>query len=229
MSKCIVLKTRTLFLQITPGVLGYSRSGAAMRPDFAFGVFELDLRARELRKHGVRVPVARQALEILIMLLEQPGEVVTREEICRRLWPDGTVVEFDHSVNVAVNRLRDHLGDSAATPRFVETLPRVGYRFLAQVEKNGGPSTPQEDHFAHERETAGKRGLTRQVLVAGTMSLLVLTAALFGIQWYLRFSRARWAEGQALPEVSRLMKEGQPFAALRLLRKAQQYALHYRR
>ena len=100
-----------------------------------FGAFELDSEARELRKSGIRVRVPPQSVEILTALLQHPGDVVTRDEIRERLWPNGTIVEFEHSVNAAIKRLRDALCDSADTPRFIETLPRAGYRFLVQVEK----------------------------------------------------------------------------------------------
>jgi TolB-like protein/Tfp pilus assembly protein PilF len=95
-----------------------------------FGVFELDLRAGELRKQGVKIKLQEQPLQILAMLLEQPGQVVTREELRSRLWPSDTFVDFDHSLNKAINKLREALGDSAESPRFIETLPRRGYRFL---------------------------------------------------------------------------------------------------
>jgi TolB-like protein/DNA-binding winged helix-turn-helix (wHTH) protein/Tfp pilus assembly protein PilF len=96
-----------------------------------FGTFELDLRARELHKNGLKIPLPEQSIQILAMLLERSGEVVTRDEIQARLWPDDTIVEFDHSINAAVKRLRQALGDSADNPRYVETLARRGYRFIA--------------------------------------------------------------------------------------------------
>jgi eukaryotic-like serine/threonine-protein kinase len=99
-----------------------------------FPPFELDTRTAELRKHGVRVRLHEQCFRILCMLLERPGEVVLREEIRQALWPNDTVVEFDHGINAAIRRLRDALGDSAETPRWVETLPRRGYRFIGPVE-----------------------------------------------------------------------------------------------
>jgi TolB-like protein len=99
-----------------------------------FGPFELDVRAGELRKGDARIRLTEQPLQVLLMLLERPGEVVLREEIRARLWPDSTVVEFDHGINSAVRRLRDALRDSADKPRYVETLPRRGYRFIAQVK-----------------------------------------------------------------------------------------------
>ncbi|MBZ5653347.1 MAG: transcriptional regulator [Acidobacteriia bacterium] len=102
-----------------------------------FGVFEVDLRAGELRRNGSRVKLQEQPFQILTLLLERPGEVVSREELQTRLWPADTFVDFDHSLNAAVRRLRDALGDSAENPRFVETVARRGYRFLAPV--NGTP------------------------------------------------------------------------------------------
>ena len=101
---------------------------------FRFGVFEFDLSSRELRKGQTRLRVPDQSLAILAMLLERPGELVTRDAIQARLWPHGTVVEFEHSVNSAIKRLRQALLDTASTPRFVETLPRKGYRFIGTLE-----------------------------------------------------------------------------------------------
>src|SRR5437870_6268283 len=105
-----------------------------------FGLFEVDLRARELRRSGVKLKLQEQPFEVLSLLLERPGEVVTREELRDRLWPADTFVDFDHSVNAAIRRLRDALSDSADTPRFVETLPRRGYRFIGQVEGRAAPN-----------------------------------------------------------------------------------------
>jgi DNA-binding winged helix-turn-helix (wHTH) protein len=100
-----------------------------------FAEFEANLRARELRRHGTRVKLPDQPFQVLAMLLEHPGELVTREEFRDRLWPGDTFVDFDHGLNNAVNRLREAIGDSADSPRFVETLPRRGYRFIAQMER----------------------------------------------------------------------------------------------
>src|SRR5215510_13158559 len=99
-----------------------------------FGTFEVNLRSGELRKGGVRIKLHGQPFEILAMMLERPGQVVTREELRQRLWPTDTFVDFDHGVNTAIKKLRAALGDSADNPRFVETLPRRGYRLLAEVE-----------------------------------------------------------------------------------------------
>ncbi len=98
-----------------------------------FGVFEADLRAAELRKSGARIRLEGQPFQILALLLERPGEVVTREELKQQLWPADTFVDFEHSINTAVKRLREALGDSADTPRFIETLPRRGYRFIHPI------------------------------------------------------------------------------------------------
>ena len=102
---------------------------------FRFGAFEFHVQARELRKHGLRIKLAGQPISVLAMLLERPGEVVTREELQARLWPAGTYVDFEHSVNAAVKRLRQALGDSADSPRFIETLARNGYRFIAPRQR----------------------------------------------------------------------------------------------
>jgi DNA-binding winged helix-turn-helix (wHTH) protein/TolB-like protein/Tfp pilus assembly protein PilF len=99
----------------------------------SFGIFELDLTSGELRKSGTRVKLHDQPFQVLAILLSRPGEVVTREEIRKKLWPDGTFVDYDHGLNNAVNRLREALGDTAETPRFIETLPRRGYRFIGAV------------------------------------------------------------------------------------------------
>jgi TolB-like protein/DNA-binding winged helix-turn-helix (wHTH) protein/Flp pilus assembly protein TadD len=99
-----------------------------------FGVFEVDLRAGELRKHGLRIRLQEQPFQLLATLLERAGQVVTREELQKKLWPADTFVDFDHGLNKAVNKIRDALGDSAESPRFVETVARRGYRFLAEVK-----------------------------------------------------------------------------------------------
>jgi DNA-binding winged helix-turn-helix (wHTH) protein/Tol biopolymer transport system component len=113
---------------------GQSGGGAESTSNVRFGPFELDFRAGELRKEGRRIRLQEQPLQILRMLLESPGEVVSRDEIRKRLWPDDTVVEFDHSISAAVRRLRDALRDSADKPRYIETLARRGYRFIGGLE-----------------------------------------------------------------------------------------------
>jgi TolB-like protein/DNA-binding winged helix-turn-helix (wHTH) protein/Tfp pilus assembly protein PilF len=100
---------------------------------FRFGVFQLDVAVGELYKHGIRLKLQDQPIQVLTVLLQRPGDVVTRDELRQRLWGEGTYVDFDHSLNISVNKLRDALGDSASAPRFIETLPRKGYRFIAPV------------------------------------------------------------------------------------------------
>jgi DNA-binding winged helix-turn-helix (wHTH) protein len=104
---------------------------------YRFGTFEADATTGELRRQGLRIKLHSQPLQLLFLLLERPGEVLTREEICKALWPDGTFVDYEHGVNSAVNRIREALGDKASNPRFVETLARRGYRFVAPVERIG--------------------------------------------------------------------------------------------
>jgi DNA-binding winged helix-turn-helix (wHTH) protein len=108
---------------------------------FRFGVFELDLRSGELRKQGLKIRLQEKPLRILAILIENAGEVVTREELRQQLWPPDTFVDFEHSVNTAIKKLREALDDSAENPRFIETLPRHGYRFIGQVGSLGGIGT----------------------------------------------------------------------------------------
>src|SRR5207248_1761069 len=102
-----------------------------------FGEFEVDLRSGELRRNGARIKLQEQPFQILASLLERPGDVVTRDELRRKLWPEGIHLDFENGLNIAVKKLRQALGDEAETHRFIETLPRRGYRFLAPVETAG--------------------------------------------------------------------------------------------
>lgn len=104
------------------------------RPLYRFGVFQLDPAAQELYKHGIRVKLQEQPFRVLLLLIESPGAVVSREELRKKLWEQDTYVDFDHSLNITLNKLRAALGDSASQPRFIETVPRLGYRFLAPVQ-----------------------------------------------------------------------------------------------
>src|SRR5258707_11254519 len=99
-----------------------------------FGPYEADLRTGELRKHGVRLKIQEQPFQILSMLLRAPGEMVTREQLQQSLWPQDTFVDFDHGLNTAINKLRDVLQDPSSTPKYIETLPKRGYRFAGSVE-----------------------------------------------------------------------------------------------
>jgi cholera toxin transcriptional activator len=110
---------------------------------FRFGAYEADPGSGELCKAGVRLRVQEQPFQVLLVLLERPSEVVTREELRQKLWPADTFVDFDHSLNTIINKLREALSDSAANPRFIETLARRGYRFLAPVEFVAKDSVPE--------------------------------------------------------------------------------------
>jgi DNA-binding winged helix-turn-helix (wHTH) protein len=102
---------------------------------YRFGAFEADAATGELRRQGLRIKLNAQPFQVLLALLERPGELLTREQISRELWPDGTFVDYEHGLNSAVNRIREALGDTAGSPRFIETLARRGYRFVAPVER----------------------------------------------------------------------------------------------
>jgi DNA-binding winged helix-turn-helix (wHTH) protein len=106
-----------------------------------FGAFEASFETRELRKHGMRIQLEEKPFQILEMLIESAGQLVKRKMLCEKLWPD-TYVAFDHSLNTAVNKLRSVLGDLAQSPRFIETRPRLGYRFVAPVERINGNRVP---------------------------------------------------------------------------------------
>jgi cholera toxin transcriptional activator len=104
-----------------------------------FGLFQVDVKAGGLRKNGSRIRLQEQPFQVLAALLSQPGEIVTREQLREKLWPADTFVDFDHSLNTAVNKLREALGDAASNPRFVQTVARRGYRFIAPVQENAKP------------------------------------------------------------------------------------------
>src|SRR6202008_4540560 len=112
---------------------GMTTSLCSGRQVVRFGAYEADLRAGELRKNGLRIRLSEQPFQVLTILLEPPGEVVAREELQKRLWPDGTFVDFEQGLNAAVKRLREVLDDSADTPHLIETLPRRGYRFMGSL------------------------------------------------------------------------------------------------
>jgi TolB-like protein/DNA-binding winged helix-turn-helix (wHTH) protein/Tfp pilus assembly protein PilF len=172
-----------------------------------FGVFEVDLRERQLTKRGLRIRLQEQPFQVLAMLLERPGEVVTRDELRNRLWPN-TIVEFDHGLNKAISKIREVLGDSVESPRFVETVARRGYRFLAGVavidspdrQREPTPSAPTtaNDTAPVDRTDAGapsKQALRPYIwsLVFGLA--LVLTASLF---WVL------YSKNESFPKIRSL-------------------------
>ncbi len=166
-----------------------------------FGVFELDLSAGELRKNGVKVRLQEQPFQVLAVLLERAGEVVSREELRQKLWPSDTFVDFDHSVNTAINKVREVLGDSASVPRYVETLPRRGYRFIAPVQTEAAQTDTPAANTAPVSASSAKpapsapalhpeldvpiprRGITRGLFaLIQVMYLCFYVAALFRIQ-----------------------------------------------
>jgi cholera toxin transcriptional activator len=171
-----------------------NQSGRVVR----FGVFELDLAAGELRKNGTRLRLQEQPFQVLALLLEHSGDVVTREELRQKLWPADTFVDFDHSLNTAVNKLREVLGDSASSPRYIETLARRGYRFIAPLQNdvatgcvgNGAlaslpQATAQDSPMALHPELEvpiPRRGLTRGLFaLVQVMYLIFYVVALFRI------------------------------------------------
>ncbi|MGC2660427.1 MAG: winged helix-turn-helix domain-containing protein, partial [Bryobacteraceae bacterium] len=170
------------------------------QPAFQFGVFELNPRTRELRKHGVKLKLQDQPLLMLILLLERPGEIITREEIQKRLWPENTYVDFDNAINSAVRKLRDALGDEPANPRFIETLARRGYRFIAPVSR-----TVAADHrqaistIAKEQiEAAVPKGHFRWAVPA-VVAAVVLAG--IGLVWVVR-DRGHQAPAAPVPLTS---------------------------
>src|SRR3954454_1864343 len=145
-----------------------------------FGSFEVDLPAGEVRKRGLKLKLTGQPFQVLAILLERPGQVVTREELQKRLWPN-TFVDVDHNLNIAINKIRELLGDSAESPRFIETLPRRGYRFIASVE----PVPSQADQEATERpiDKSEKRRNHRPYFRLAIFSGLVLAVGLLAALW----------------------------------------------
>ena len=138
-----------------------------------FGLYEADLAAGELRKNGNKLRLQEQPFQVLAMLLDRAGQVVTREELREKLWTADTFVDFEHSVNTAINKLRDALGDTAANPRFIETLPRRGYRFIAPIEWSGGdlPQKPASQAVDDDMPQADHR-ITR--VLFGLLQLMYL-------------------------------------------------------
>ena len=169
------------------------------RRRYRFGVFQLDTLSGELYKHGMRIKLQDQPCQVLTVLLERVGEVVTREELRQRLWDHDTYVDFDHSLNISINKLRDALGDSAANPRFIETLPRKGYRFLAavsveEVSENRTPSAaapvitpaiadvavPSSTGVYNQQISSPKRS----ALWLGIAALVLVAVAIGGYFWW---------------------------------------------
>ena len=176
-----------------------------------FGRFEVDFENGVLSKNGERNHLQGQPLQLLELLLQQPGQLVTREQIQRQLWPDGTVVEFEHSVNAAVKRLREALGDDADKPTFIETIPRRGYRFIARVERGALPAAATvEEHLAPVLPLGPVRDLwkrARFVLTAGVAAFLIVTAL---AAWRAFSARPRLSETDVILLATFVNKTGDP-------------------
>ena len=176
------------------------------RRRYRFGVFQLDTLSGELYKHGMRIKLQDQPCQLLTVLLERVGEVVTREELRQRLWDHDTYVDFDHSLNISINKLRDALGDSAANPRFIETLPRKGYRFLAavsveEVSDNRTPAaaTPVTAVATADVAVPSSTGVSNQqisspkrsVLWLGIAALVLVAVAIGSYFWWKQETATR--------------------------------------
>jgi DNA-binding winged helix-turn-helix (wHTH) protein/TolB-like protein len=144
------------------------------RACFRFGPFELDARARVLRKEGVKIRLQEQPFQVLLALIEEAGKIVTREDLCRRLWPEGTFVEFDHALNTAIKKIRAALCDDAAVPRYVETIPRQGYRFLALVDRSDMTGTQPARHQSAWALFRGVRMRSARMAVAAVLAITLL-------------------------------------------------------
>jgi len=147
------------------------------------GTFEVDLRAREVRKQGTRIRLQEQPFRVLTILLQRPGEVVTREELRSEIWRSDTYVDFDNGLNTSINKLREALGDSAGSPRFIETLPRRGYRFIGPVYSDDG----------HEKDTPDPvRRSRRKIVFALVAVFAVVAVSIAGL--YFRSKQSRLKE-----------------------------------
>jgi eukaryotic-like serine/threonine-protein kinase len=176
-----------------------------------FGAFEVDLRSGELRKHGIRLKLQNQPFQVLAHLLEHPGEVVTREELRLKLWPADTFVDFDTGLNSAIKKLRDALSDSAEEPRYIETLPRRGYRFIAHVENGDLPAPVSIEKrlatvppVAPRPEPPKKR---RFIMAAGVAAFLVVAAF---VTWRIFFARPALTGSDVILLASFVNKTGDP-------------------
>src|SRR5205807_7600524 len=165
----------------------------------------------DLSKNGTKNRLQGQPLQLLELLLQHPGQVVTREHIQQRLWPDGTVVEFEHSVNAAVKRLREALGDGADKPTFIETIPRRGYRFIAHVENGAlSPSVAAQAHAAPVLPSGSTVELwnKRRVVVTAGVAAFLIVAAL--ATWRVVFARPALTGTDVILLASFVNKTGDP-------------------
>ena len=178
-------------------------SGSTDGQRVRFGAFEADLQAGELRKSGIKIRLQDQPFRVLALLLERSGEVVTREELRSEIWPDDTFVDFDHSLNTAINKIREALGDSASHPRFVETIPRRGYRFVFPIKglasrREGTQALPSPGFGAHLRAS----WRARRALV----SLGLVVAVAFAIWGFFGPSDS---DGTPVPNYTQLTRDSE--------------------
>ena len=201
-------------------------TSARTTPGLKFGPFELDLRTGELSRDGRKLRLQGQPVRVLSILASRAGQLVTREELRAELWPEDTFVDFDHGLNNSVNRIREALGDSASAPKYIETLPKQGYRFVAEIRASPTIAPPTQlqsaEHVpaAPDEELGGSRRVRWEIPVAG---LVLIGLAVVGTLYWTRNSRERWAWNQALPEIVRLMDEGKKDQAFQLALRAKPY------
>src|SRR5499427_8925404 len=150
-----------------------------------FATFEVDLQAQELRKAGLRLKLTGQPFQVLAILLEKPGTVVTREELQKQLWPD-TFVDVDHNLNTAINKIREALGDSSDNPRFVETLPRRGYRFIGSITANG-TAAPELAQATEIPSPGGPESVARARRLLALALLGAVAVLLAGSVWIYKW------------------------------------------
>src|SRR6266852_7145378 len=202
-------RTAVLYSRATQAPMAMAIPSGRVR----FATFEVDLRSGELHKQGIKIKLHDQPFQVLAALLEHPGELVTREHLHQKLWPADTFVDFDVGLNSAIKRLRDALGDSAEEPRYIETLPRRGYRFIARVENGNGDlpaSAAVEIHLAPilpagpTPELWNKR---RFVVTAGVGAVLIIAAI---ASWRVFFARPALAETDVILLASFVNKTGDP-------------------
>jgi len=174
-----------------------------------FDAFEVDMRSGEVRKHGIRLKLHGQPFQVLSLLLDHPGDLVTREELRQKLWPGDTFVDFDTGLNSAVKKLRDALCDSAEEPRYIETLPRRGYRFIAPVENGARPSsTAVEKDLAPDLTSARVPEFwTRRRLVVAAVAVLLVGAL---AAWRVHSARPKLTESDVILLATFVNKTGDP-------------------
>ena len=166
------------------------------RACFRFGQFEVDALARVLRKEGVKIRLQEQPFQVLLALIEEPGKIVTREDLCQRVWPEGVFVEFDHALNTAVKKIRAALCDDAAAPRYIETVPRRGYRFLALVDRSDRTGTQLARHPSAGALFGRVPTLSAPVAMASVLAIALLS---YGTWRFLRFHRETTVRVAILP------------------------------